>query len=131
MNIQSIKDKINNLPLITEVPSEEDLEKYIGLSKLILEIFYTFEDDFLFTESYQSAVAIETCYIIENTPWEDVYKQYNYLSQFNVAGAISGTVKEKYLPYVSPIVKALLEKFGYFTDISRNRNLLFLCKNLI
>jgi hypothetical protein len=38
---------------------------------------------------------------------------YNYLSSFNVAGAISGTVKEKIIPYIGNIVKMLLEKYGY------------------
>lgn len=114
MNIQEIKEKMSKLPLVSEIPADEELEKFINLSILIFDVYFDLETDFKNTEQYEEALIVEICHLIENTPYEDVFKQYNYLSSFNVAGAISGTVKEKYISYLSPLVKAYMKKLRVF-----------------
>jgi hypothetical protein len=118
MNIEIIKNKILSLPLVSELPSDEELEKFINLSDIIIKLYFTLPSEFISSEEYTTVIALEAAHLIENTPYEDVYKQYNYLSSFNVAGAIQGTVAEKYTAYVSPIVENFMKRLGYFMEIS-------------
>ena len=111
MNIESVKSYLNALPLVQEIPNDDDLGKFINLAEILFEIYYTLDTQFILSEEYNKIVALEVAHLIENTPYEDVYKQYNYLSSFNVAGAISGTVKQKYVAYISDIVKSFLSKY--------------------
>ena len=111
MDLNSVKSLLNTLPIVQDIPADEDLEKFITLAELLFEIYYTIPDTFKQSQEYLKIVVLEVAHLIENTPYEDVYKQYNYLSSFNVAGAISGTVKEKYIAYISDIAKSFLSKY--------------------
>lgn len=111
MNLTDIKNYLNTLPLVQEIPNDGQLAKYITLAELLFEIYYTLDNEFVLSTEYIKIITLEVAHLIENTPYEDVYKQYNYLSSFNVAGAISGTVKQKYVAYISDIVKAFLSKY--------------------
>lgn len=111
MNIAEVKTNLNNLPLIDTLPVDEQLAKYINLAQLLFDIFYVIDDEFKQSENYTTAISIQIAYLIQNTPFENVDKQYNYLSSFSVAGAISGTVKEKLVVYISPVVNTFLEKY--------------------
>ena len=113
MDINAVKNYLDTLPIVQDIPVDEELEKFITLAELLLDIYYSITDDFKTKEEYVKIITLETAHLIENTPYEDVYKQYNYLSSFNVAGAISGTVKEKYIAYISDIVKSFLSKYRF------------------
>lgn len=108
MTIEDIKTKINELPLTQTLPSDSELNQYMNLAELILNLYYNITDEFKESEDYINIVSLEISHLLANTPWEDVLAQYNYLSSFNVAGAISGTVAKKYAPYLSLLVKAYL-----------------------
>lgn len=108
MNLELIKSKINELPLTQTLPSDDELNRYINLAEMILGLYYKIDDEFKESEDYITIVALEISHLLANTPWEDILAQYNYLSSFNVAGAISGTVAKKYAPYLSDLVKAYL-----------------------
>lgn len=116
MDIQLIKDELISLPLVSELPSDEEFQKFVNLAELVLSIYFSFDKDFIKSAYYITALCLEVAHLIENTPYEDVLKMYNYLSSFSVAGAISGTVASKSMKMIGNLVKDYLASFDYFIE---------------
>lgn len=116
MDVQIIKDELVTLPLISELPSDEEIQKFVNLAELVLSIYFNFDEEFISSEYYITAICLEVAHLIENTPFEDVLKMYNYLSSFSVAGAITGTVASKSMKMIGNLVKDYLASFDYFIE---------------
>ena len=43
MNIESVKSYLNALPLVQEIPNDDDLGKFINLAEILFEIYYTLD----------------------------------------------------------------------------------------
>lgn len=118
LNINLIEEYINTRHFITETYSTEKIESAAKFAELVLNIFFEIPEDYKSTSGYELAVAEETIYLLQNDPTSNYLSKYEGLIQFNVAGAIQGTVAQEYLPYISPLVKKLLLKEGILMTFS-------------
>lgn len=112
MNLESFKNYISLRPFITEEYSDDQLQKTLKFAELLLDIFFEIAPNQKEQEFYQTAVFEEAIYLLQNDPTSEYLTKYEGLSQFNVAGAISGSVLREYLPFISALVKKFLKKFG-------------------
>lgn len=112
MNINDIKNYLNNRPFTPTLPTDEELTKYMNFAILIVQTFYGIEAEFLNDNNAITVIGEEVAYLLDNNPTEDVYKMYNYLKKFTVAGAISGEVFEKTIGFLAPFVKNLMNALG-------------------
>ena len=117
MNVEKFKEYLSNRPYITEEYSDEELSKVLAFSNSILNLFYTFSGDFLESKDFEFPLFEEAIYLLQNDPTTEFLTKYEGLKQFNVAGAISATVAEEYLPFLSKLVKLWLTKFGYILEL--------------
>lgn len=113
MQVSKIIEYLNNRAYLNDIPIQQQLTKYINFAEMLFDIFYDIDEQFKESDEFIKIFSEQVVYLIQNNPTEDIAKMYNYLTSFNVAGAISGTVKEKIIPYIGNIVKMLLEKYGY------------------
>ena len=113
MDIIDIKNYLNGRPFTPDLPSDEELTKYINFAILIIKTFYGIEDEFLNDNNAIIVIGEEVAYLLENDPTEDVYKMYNYLKSFTIGnGAIKGEVFEKTIGFLAPFVKNLMNALG-------------------
>lgn len=123
MNLDTLEDYISFRPYITEEYTEEQLQKTLTFAELILGIFFDFPEEFIGSKDYETALCEEVIYLLQNDPTSNYLTKYEGLSQFNVAGAIQGTVLTEYLPYISNIVSKYLEKFGILQRFDDNNKI--------
>ena len=121
MNLDTLKRYISFRPYITEEYTEEQLEKTLTFAELILDIFFDMPEAFIGSKDYETALCEEVIYLLQNDPTSNYLTKYEGLSQFNVAGAIQGTVLTEYLPYISNIVVKYLNKFGILQRFDDNK----------
>lgn len=113
MTVNDIKIYLEERPFPIVIPNDQQLEKYFNFAKLILKVFYQLTDD-QFTEQLIEPVGEEVAYLIDNNPFEDIYKQYNYLKSFTIGnGAVKGEVFEKTIGLLGNFVKNLMAALGY------------------
>lgn len=117
MQVSDIKTYLEGRPFPLDIPTDEELEKYMNFSILIIKTFYNVEDSDLQNSDLIPVVGEEVAYLLENNPYEDVLKFYNYLKKFSVAGAISGEVSEKVIGFLGTFVKKLMDKLGFVLDV--------------
>lgn len=120
MNIDRFKLYISERPYISSEYTDEELEKALNFSDKILTIFFQLPEDFTTSSNYEFALFEEAIYILQNDPTAMYLTKYEGLKQFSVAGAITATVAEEYLPYISPLVRKYLEALGIIPIISDN-----------
>lgn len=118
MNIQNFKQYINGRPFITENFSDEDLTKTLNFAELLLDTFFNLTDEFKESNNYNTILFEEAIYLLQNDPTSEYLTKYEGLTQFNVAGAISASVAEEYLPFISRFVKLILQKYGFLPVVS-------------
>ena len=111
MDLNDIKIYLTNRPFPVVIPADEELEKFYNYAQLILKTFYDVAE---FTDEFIQPVGEEVAFLLENDPFEDVYKMYNYLKKFSIGnGAVTGEVFEKTIGMLSPFVKNLMSALGY------------------
>ena len=113
MQVSDIKTYLENRPFPLDIPTDEELEKYMNFSLLIIKVFYDVDFTNETSEDAITAIGEEVAYLIDNNPNEDIYAMYNYLKKFSVAGAISGEVVEKTIGFLGTFVKNLMAALGY------------------
>ena len=113
MNLSDIKAYLNSRPFTPQLPSDQELTKYMNFSILIVKTFYNIADQFFDTENAVTVIGQQIAYLLQNNPTEDIYAMYNYLKKFSVAGAISGQVIQKTIGFLGPFVKNLLTSLGF------------------
>jgi hypothetical protein len=118
MKIQNFKQYINGRPFITENFSDEDLTKTLNFAELLLDTFFNLTDEFKESNNYNTILFEEAIYLLQNDPTSEYLTKYEGLTQFNVAGAISASVAEEYLPFISRFVKLILQKYGFLPVVS-------------
>ena len=120
MNIENFKTYISNRPFITENYDDEMLVKALNFSKNILTLFYDIPSEELDNSDFEFPLFEQAIYILQNDPTSEFITKYEGLAQFNVAGAISASVLQEYLPYLSKLSRRFLEKAGYACLVSDN-----------
>lgn len=125
MNLETFKTYINNRPFITNNFTDEEISKALQFAELLINTFYDLPEQFKEEKDYETIICEETIYLLQNDPTSEYLTKYEGLSQFNVAGAISATVIEEYLPYISRLVKLFMRKNGFFPVISDNTNITY------
>lgn len=113
MKIDDFKDYIDGRPYITENYSDEELTKILNFAELLLNTFFDLTDEFKNSDDYNTILFEESIYLLQNDPTSEFLTKYEGLTSFNVAGAISATVAEEYLPYISRFTKLFLQKHGF------------------
>lgn len=118
MSLESFKTYISGRPFIGEDYSDEDLTKVLNFAKNLLTLFFKIDEKFLKSPEFEYPLFEEAIYLLQNDPTSEYLTKYEGLTSFNVAGAISATVAEEYLPYIGKLAKLYLEKFGYGLEIA-------------
>ena len=113
MNVYDIKAYLQGRPFPLDIPTDEELEKYVNFAILIIKVFYGVDVNTLVAETAITIIGEEVAYLIETNPFEDIYKMYNYLKKFNLANAVSGEVIEKTIGMLGTFVKNLMAAEGY------------------
>lgn len=122
MDLQNFKKYLANYPFIINEHEDEELRKFVNYAYTLLNTFFTLDEEFKNSEDFETALFEEAIYLIQNDPTAEYLTKYENLKSFNVAGAISATIIEQYLPYISRFVKKYLEANGYYITISDNSN---------
>lgn len=122
MNIEFFKKYLANYPFIINEHDDEELQKFVNYAYMLLNTFFTLDEEFKNSEEFEIALFEEAIYLMQNDPTAEYLTKYENLKSFNVAGAISATIIEQYLPYISRFVKKYLETHGYYITISDNSN---------
>lgn len=120
MHLEDFKKYIENRPFVNEIPSDEELNKVLNFSEMLLDTFYIIPEEFKETEEYLKVVYEEAIYLMQNDPTSEFLTKYEGLKQFNIAGAISATVAEEYLPYICRLAKLFLQKYGILPILADN-----------
>ena len=120
MDLQFFKKYLANYPFIINEHEDEELRKFVNYAYMILNTFFTLDEEFKNSDDFEIALFEEAIYLMQNDPNTEYLTKYENLKSFNVAGAISATVIEEYLPYISRFVKKYLESNGYYINISDN-----------
>lgn len=123
MNLNDFKEYLNNRPYIEDEYTDEELERVLNFSSLILTLFYELDEKFKESEKFNFPLFEEAVYLLTNNPTEEFLSKYEGLSQFSIAGAITATVAQQYLSYLSPLVKAYLAKNGYYQVVDANSSI--------
>jgi hypothetical protein len=76
-----------------------------------LETYYKI-DELLVPETRNTIIAEETLFVFKNNTDFEKFYEYEGLSQFNIAGAIAGTVTDDEGKLIPSFVKALLYAAG-------------------
>jgi hypothetical protein len=118
MSLENFKTYLSNRPYITQDYSDEELTKILNFAKNLLTLFFKIDDEFLSSSEFEFPLFEEAIYLLQNDPTSEYLTKYEGLTSFNVAGAISATVAEEYLPYIGKLAKFYLEKFGYGLEIA-------------
>lgn len=118
MNLENFKKYLTNYPFVTNDYNDEELQKFVNYAYMLLNTFFTLDEEFKNSEEFEIALFEEAIYLMQNDPTTEYLTKYEYLSSFNIAGAISASVIEKYLPYISRFVKKYLETHGYYINVS-------------
>lgn len=118
MSLENFKTYISARPFIGEDYSDEDLTKVLNFAKNLLTLFFKIDEEFLNSTEFEYPLFEEAIYLLQNDPTSEYLTKYEGLTSFNVAGAISATVAEEYLPYIGKLAKLYLEKFGYGLEIA-------------
>lgn len=113
MNVSDIKTYLQSRPFPLDIPTDQELEKYMNFAILIIKVFYGVDPTTFIATTAVTIIGEEVAYLIETNPFEDIYKMYNYLKKFSVAGAISGEVIEKTIGMLGTFVKNLMAAEGY------------------
>lgn len=118
MNLENFKTYLSERPYITQEYSDEELTKILNFAKNLLTLFFKIDDEFLKSTEFEFPLFEEAIYLLQNDPTSEYLTKYEGLTSFNVAGAISATVAEEYLPYIGKLAKLYMEKFGYALEIA-------------
>lgn len=118
MSLENFKTYISARPFIGEDYSDADLTKVLNFAKNLLTLFFKIDEEFLNSTEFEYPLFEEAIYLLQNDPTSEYLTKYEGLTSFNVAGAISATVAEEYLPYIGKLAKLYLEKFGYGLEIA-------------
>ena len=118
MSLENFKTYISNRPYITQDYSDEELTNTLNFAKNLLTLFFKIDDKFLNSPEFEFPLFEEAIYLLQNDPTSEYLTKYEGLTSFNVAGAISATVAEEYLPYIGKLAKLYLEKFGYGLEMA-------------
>lgn len=113
MILENFKMYISERPYIAESYSDEDLEKVLNFADKLFDIFFLLDEEFKTSRQYEFALFEEAIYLLQNDPTAEFLTKYEGLSSFSIAGTITATVAQQYLPYISKLVKKYLEGLGY------------------
>lgn len=113
MTLTQIKEYLNGRPFTPVLPVDTQLTKYMDFAILIIKTFYDVNEEFFNDEDAIAVVGEQISYLLQNNPTEDVYKMYNYLKKFSVAGAISGEVIDKSIGFLAPFTKNLMSALAF------------------
>lgn len=113
MILENFKIYISGRPYIAESYSDEDLEKVLNFADKLFDIFFHLDKEFKESRQYEFALFEEAIYLLQNDPTSEFLTKYESLSSFSIAGTITATVAQQYLPYISKLVKKYLEGLGY------------------
>lgn len=111
--LEDIKNYLNGRARAEQILklSDNELEKYVNLALIILETYYKM-DELLVPETRNAIIAEETLFVFKNNTDFEKFYEYEGLSQFNIAGAIQGTVSDDEGKLIPSFVKALLFAAG-------------------
>ena len=111
--LEDIKNYLNGRARAEQILklTDKELEKYVNLALTILETYYKI-DELLVPETRNTIIAEETLFVFKNNTDFEKFYEYEGLSQFNIAGAIAGTVTDDEGKLIPSFVKALLYAAG-------------------
>lgn len=111
--LEDIKNYLNGRARAEQILklTDNELEKYVNLALIILETYYKI-DELLVPETRNTIIAEETLFVFKNNTDFEKFYEYEGLSQFNIAGAIQGTVSDDEGKLIPSFVKALLYAAG-------------------
>ena len=114
MTLNDIKIYLQGRPFPVVIPNDEELQKFLNFALLVIKIFYGVD---LTNETTSEAITIigeEIAYLLENNPFEDIAKQYDYLKSFAIGnGALRVEIIDKSIGFLGDLVKNLMKAAGY------------------
>ena len=122
MTLNDIKIYLQGRPFPVVIPNDEELQKFLNFALLVIKIFYGVD---LTNETTSEAITIigeEIAYLLENNPFEDIAKQYDYLKSFAIGnGALRVEIIDKSIGFLGDL-KIKVKYIYVFNDWFKQDN---------